>query len=293
METWAARQWPQLFRTASNGTFPVSNVTQFVLSIASRGPTALLSVSLIVRRTNASPLTSDPTSVSKCTRILSPLDIRLAGQRQARPSLTYLCPNVLELVQMHFEAERMGLIDRQLSTELLECVTFSGAASETSQSPGGKLQLPEQDRQIIVQAVDMLSLSQHIIVKRGAQGCLTVSKQVGSPTNQSTRTSPSIAIPTRGSPIVVSYHPVPDTLAQEDVVNVTGAGDTLVGVLASKLCRDPTMMDGSLRQQRLFSVAQSASAQTLRSFLAVSPSLSDPQVVEGVKSIYIARLYTD
>lgn len=90
------------------------------------------------------------------------------------------------------------------------------------------------------------------------------------------KTDPKIAhqIVTFGrSSIFVLKHFPPEQVDPKSIVNVTGAGDSLVGGFLSQLSdhpgltEDPSLLDNAVR------IAQRAAVQTLQSDLAVSPLL--------------------
>ena len=62
-------------------------------------------------------------------------------------------------------------------------------------------------------------------------------------------------------------------LDDHDIVNVTGAGDSLVGSVLASLVGDPDTMQSPILVTRMIDCAQKAAVLTLKSDLAVSPLL--------------------
>ena len=73
--------------------------------------------------------------------------------------------------------------------------------------------------------------------------------------------------------IVVAHYP---PLEVGEVVNVTGAGDTFVGVLL-RLLQNPSTTSNPAEMEKAVNTAQRAAILTLQSERAVSPALSDMQ----------------
>ncbi len=136
--------------------------------------------------------------------------------------------------------------------------------------------LTESEKDILLMAVRMLPFSEHIIVKCGSRGCVVASQRRDTSSNAGPASKTSAVVPRldgQGS-IAISVHPSAERLTANEIASVTGAGDTMVGVLSSRLARDHAIMLSEQKQRSLFQLAQAASRETLRSTLAVSPSLS-------------------
>lgn len=73
--------------------------------------------------------------------------------------------------------------------------------------------------------------------------------------------------------IVIKHYPA-HTIEPQYAVNVTGAGDSLVGALLAALVQNPSTFSNPESLDDVIELGQSAAIETLRSPLAVSPSLS-------------------
>lgn len=76
------------------------------------------------------------------------------------------------------------------------------------------------------------------------------------------------------SEIVVIKHYPAHTIDPQHAVSVTGAGDSLVGAVLAALVQNPSAFSDPESLDDVIELGQSAAVETLRSPLAVSPSLS-------------------
>lgn len=115
-------------------------------------------------------------------------------------------------------------------------------------------------------AIHLLPFFQHIILKCGNRGVLTIfraqtGKGVSESWTQETTNLNQRQVVARGkddSAIIIKHYPAVK-LAQDDVVNVTGAGDTLVGSLLASLVQNPRMFESPLALDKGISRAQKVS----------------------------------
>jgi len=135
------------------------------------------------------------------------------------------------------------------------------------------------DGGIAQMVVSLLPFFQHLIVKCGNRGVfvgLRISGQEIKASGWSQKSSDVSRryVIARGRSsqemLVLQHFPAP---VIENIVNVTGAGDTLVGVLAASLVHEPATLlhPGTLHDA--INLAQSGAALTLQSIHAVSPLL--------------------
>lgn len=128
-------------------------------------------------------------------------------------------------------------------------------------------------------AVNLLPFFQHLVIKCGHLGVIVVmrvpstSKWSKESTNVHSR---YIVAPGRpGGDFAVLRHFPPHNLPNDLIVNVTGAGDTLVAAILSGLVKSPKAFEDPEALSALIADAQKAATLTLQSALAVSPELSN------------------
>lgn len=136
-------------------------------------------------------------------------------------------------------------------------------------------------------AINLLPFFQNLIIKCGSIGVILVSRMPSS--NSSSWTTEQTNVPRRTiilhgkSDTILLRHFPAHIIAEDSIVNVTGAGDTLVGALLAEVVRDPGLFegksggdggDGLEAMGAAVERAQGAAVKTLQSSLAVSPLLS-------------------
>lgn len=130
-------------------------------------------------------------------------------------------------------------------------------------------------------AVHLLPFFNNIVVKCGERGVIAFSKVPGTSLWSSQETNirqRTVVLKTNSSEVIIVRH-FPATSVPQ-ITNVTGAGDTFVGALLSRLAMDPSAMESPGTMDRTIQTAQQAAALTLQSALAVSPKLSRHKRVE-------------
>lgn len=131
-------------------------------------------------------------------------------------------------------------------------------------------------------AINLLPFFQNIVIKCGEQGLLVVMRISGTDiassgwdkeyTNVHGRRI--VAHGKSSKETVVIQHFAPHALLKDDIRNVTGAGDTLVGSILASVSRDRNAFQNPLRLVETVHVAQKAAVLTLQSHQAVSRHLS-------------------
>lgn len=128
-------------------------------------------------------------------------------------------------------------------------------------------------------AINLLPFFQHLIIKCGERGVVVVmrvSRQAKWASERSNIHKRRIVSTGSGNgDIVVIHHFPTNLLPPESIVNVTGAGDTLVASVLASLVRNPNGFEDPESLQKIIGDAQAAAVLTLQSGFAVSPSLSD------------------
>jgi pseudouridine-5'-phosphate glycosidase/pseudouridine kinase len=130
------------------------------------------------------------------------------------------------------------------------------------------------DQGIAQMTINLLPFFQHIIIKCGERGAICAmrisAKDAASSPWGRERSNPQsryIVAQGNGKEIIVIQH-FPG-LAVDKVSNVTGAGDSFVGVVLAALSHNPKDLEQTI------TTAQQAAVLTLQSDLSVSPLLSD------------------
>lgn len=127
-------------------------------------------------------------------------------------------------------------------------------------------------------AINLLPFFQHLVIKCGERGVIVVMR-VSRLTKWAFRKSNirERYIVSSGSgdgDIVVLQHFPANYIPPELIVNVTGAGDTLVASILASLVQNPKGFEDPESLKKIMGDAQAAAVLTLQSKFAVSPLLS-------------------
>lgn len=239
------------------------------------------------------PVLFEPTSVRKSVRILPAVASVLGKAAGDIAPVAFITPNLIELAHIYRTAcsepleltshnywwrviDSMGL-GSQFRMELEHLARLD--ACDSAQTKGKLYFL--LDEGIAQMAVNLLPFFQHLILKAGEKGLFTVfripaaaargSKWAYERTNIRER---QVVAQGRDGGIVVLKHYPAVVLQPTEVVNVTGAGDCLVGAVLASLVRDPEAFHSPDSAATLIARAQQAAVMTLKSSHAVSPALS-------------------
>lgn len=127
-------------------------------------------------------------------------------------------------------------------------------------------------------AINLLPFFQHLVIKCGDRGVIVVmrvSRNTKWASERSNIHRRRIVSSGGGSgDIVVLQHFPANHLPPESIVNVTGAGDTLVASILASLVQDPRAFEDPESLKTTIEDAQNAAVLTLQSEFAASPSLS-------------------
>ena len=132
-------------------------------------------------------------------------------------------------------------------------------------------------------AINLLPFFQHLVIKCGERGLVAAFRVSGEDavrgsawaleaSNVAARQL--VARNAAGTSVVVLKHFPPIQVPEEKIVNVTGAGDSLVGSMLATLSQDPDAFLSPESLDRMVAQAQLAAVYTLQSEHAVSPRLS-------------------
>lgn len=134
------------------------------------------------------------------------------------------------------------------------------------------------DQGVAQMATNLLPFFQHLVIKCGDLGVLLAMRfPADDPTAWAGERSDARRrqiIAHGKAEIVVIKHYLAHTIEPQYAINVTGAGDSLVGALLAALVQNPSAFSNPESLDGVIELGQSAAIETLRSPLAVSPSLS-------------------
>ena len=152
---------------------------------------------------------------------------------------------------------------------------------DSTKGPSGTLAFLV-DNGIAQMAINLLPFFQHLVIKCGERGLITAFRVSGEAVTTSAWSRETTNLAARqivarnavGTSLVVLKHFPPVQVPEEKIVNVTGAGDSLVGSMLATLSQDPDAFMNPESLDRLMEQAQLAAVYTLQSPHAVSPRLS-------------------
>ncbi|EJF66774.1 indigoidine synthase A-like protein [Dichomitus squalens] len=237
----------------------------------------------------------EPTSVPKSTTIFPAIAASLSSASLSHAPVTFATPNVLELAHMYQEACASPLEltahkywwqvidDMTLGSEFrMELEQLARRQAFEDEAVTGNLSFLVENG-IAQMTINLLPFFQHLIIKCGERGLIAAFRISGEQAQSSAWANQSSNVYARqvvahnrtGSHIVVFKHFPPIRVAAEKIVNVTGAGDSLVGSMLATLSQAPNAFESPEALDQLVAQAQLAAVYTLQSEHAVSPRLSN------------------
>ncbi|CAL1695665.1 unnamed protein product [Somion occarium] len=229
----------------------------------------------------------EPTSVVKSTRVLPAVKASIDTLNGNRPPIAYISPNILELSSIYQAVRTNDLTAHDAWWRIIDDMAVGSEfrldlehlarrdACETNRDKGTLSFLVNDG--VAQMAINLLPFFQHIIIKCGQLGVIVVFRaEKGSPWSQertNIRSRQVVAHGKTGQSLVLKHYPA-RLLDVSSIVNVTGAGDSLVGSLLASLVQAPRSFQDSAELDRIVGIAQKAAIATLQSRLAVAPSLS-------------------
>ncbi|KAI0082293.1 hypothetical protein K474DRAFT_1655667 [Panus rudis PR-1116 ss-1] len=192
------------------------------------------------------PVFFEPTSVVKSSRIMKSIAVTLG---KTRTPVSYTSPNLVELAAMYQAAREADLTTSDIWWSEVDNM---GVGSEFRMSLNQLSRLNDPSMEFLVKdgvaqmAIHLLPFFRHIIIKCGEFGVIVVfrakegSAWAKEQTNIFARQVTSQC--SSGEKLVLKHFPahMVDTVS---IVNVTGAGDTLVGAILSSLVQDRDCFD--------------------------------------------------
>lgn len=226
---------------------------------------------------HAARVAFEPVSTAKSCRLFSNSSGEKAaiGPMDSVPNntISLAAPNKLELAAMHVKAREGGLFDSSGWWRIIDAMGMPSSGSSDRLAAMTSRKLVEEG--IPQQSIQLLPFIPCIITKLGAHGVLlTQLLRPGDPRLASADSAPYIlshALPGQDliGGVYMRLFPPAATLAQDEIVSVNGAGDTLLGAVITGLAR------GSERNvEDIIPVAQEASVRTLKSAGGVSSDIA-------------------
>ncbi|KAG5638658.1 hypothetical protein H0H81_011210 [Sphagnurus paluster] len=238
------------------------------------------------------PNVAEPTSVIKSTRIIPAVAASLNVTTTKLAPISFCSPNSLELAQLFHSAEALDLTSHPAWWRVMDSLSLGSAfrsdleqlarrkVCDADSSKGTLSFLIEEG--VAQMAVKLLPFFQHLTVKCGEQGVVVVMRLSGTEAarslwagGRSDTSQRSIIAHGHSNDVVILQHFPPHPV--DEVINVTGAGDSFVGALLANLLQYPdTFLNPERLRNTMFS-AQNAAILSLQSPYAVSPLLSGVQ----------------
>lgn len=256
-------------------------------------------MSLVSSRINNQTLDSEPTSVPKATSVFPAIFDRLVtnGIDPSKSPVTYASPNVFELSHLYREAssESHKLTDHEIWWNTMNAFNLGSEwrmdleqlarQSASATDDKGDLSFIVKDG-LAQMAINLLPFFQNLIVKCGEKGVIIAMRISGSDARESMwkgeRSNPLnryiVAHGIQNKEIVVLKHFPAPSIRKDEIVSVTGAGDSLVGALAASIVTYPTVFHDPVRLEASIRNAQEAAVLSLHSIRAISPLLGSTAV---------------
>lgn len=252
--------------------------------------------------------------MAKSERILPAISAIFTKPDTQKPPVSYMSPNLLELARLYQMAssEPLELTSHPKWWDMIDSMSLGSSfrmdlerlarqfINELSPNAGTLDFILE--RGVAQMAVNLLPFFQHIFLKCGSRGLLAVfqippgsSGSLWRQEQSNMKQRQAVAHGKNGSVVVIKHYPAV-AIAQDELLNVTGAGDSLVGSILASLVQNPKIFDESpVALDKLVAQAQTvslthrnphitcltgsmyhykAAIMTLKSMYAVSPELS-------------------
>ncbi|PCH33700.1 indigoidine synthase A-like protein [Wolfiporia cocos MD-104 SS10] len=234
----------------------------------------------------------EPTSVPKSTAIFPAIGAAMGKSEKPITPIAYAAPNILELTQMYQEAVAEELTTHKHWWQVIDEMALGSEfrmdleqlarrnVCDSDQSKGTLSFLLHDG--VAQMAIHLLPFFHHLVIKCGDRGIITVFRVLGrnaqvSPWMQERSNMHGRYVVARGrqdTGATVLKHFSAYHMTAEKILNVTGAGDSLVGSMLASLLQNPSTFDSPVLLDDAIGRAQQAAVLTLQSRLAVSPNLS-------------------
>jgi len=215
----------------------------------------------------------EPTSLTKSSSILPTLKSLASPSTPTSHSIDYISPNIAELRELTNRLQVDGLVETSRWQDMVSGFHLDEQFLEDfdefiASQPFDTSYVEQND--LIPLSINLLPFIRTILVKCGPNGALIVSRD-----GASNSIPDSSRYTWEKGGLTISIYPPAKVVGPEEVVNVTGAGDSFVGVLAAGISQDPSILRDPRAAKKLVATAQRASVYSLGSPRAVSSKISD------------------
>ncbi|KAI5121288.1 hypothetical protein M0805_002331 [Coniferiporia weirii] len=236
----------------------------------------------------------NPVPLTKSTSIFPAILQQLAKNRNDATwsPVSYASPNLLELSHMYREAdsEAYGLMSHPVWWDTINSfglgsewrMDLDHLARQPACPSGSKGDLSFLVNDGVGQmAINLLPFFQNLVIKCGERGVVVVMRISGDDVKNTTWADKRsnwleryvVAKGLQSREVVVLKHFPAISMARDEVVSDTGAGDSLVGALCASIVDDPSTFHHATKLDTAIRLAQEAAVLSLHSVRAVSPLL--------------------
>ncbi|CAB4386203.1 uncharacterized protein OCT59_022415 [Rhizophagus irregularis] len=219
----------------------------------------------------------ETTSISKSLKLLENYEQFI--QLLSSQSLKYISPNSFELKTMYFTAYKNGLFD--LNSEWVKRINEYDIGNLSIHNPTIEVLINslidcQLDTQLIsesfVQTLHFLPYIPNIIVKLGENGILLAQflKDLNKGISKKNKKNEIIIKEKNGKSGLRLKYFKPIKFDKNEIVNVTGAGDSVVGTLVSGF-----ILHGETKIDKIIEVAQYIALMTLKTHNSVSEDINE------------------
>ncbi|QRV76256.1 indigoidine synthase A family protein [Ceratobasidium sp. AG-Ba] len=203
-----------------------------------------------------------PTSTAKCTRVIPVLKSLVENDED--PCITGAFPNIIELRSMWETARSEDLLDSSYWWSVVD--TFG---SDLHRVLAGQM------------ATQLIPFIKHFVIKCGSKGVVLVAhvtSKEGAINWASEGSRPIdhqiVSRASDGSALIIRHFPAYALPASLATINVTGAGDSLVGALLAALAHKGDIFSTPTELSTAIDLGQRCAVETIQSPFAVAPSIS-------------------
>ncbi|QRW05163.1 indigoidine synthase A family protein [Ceratobasidium sp. AG-Ba] len=204
----------------------------------------------------------EPTSTAKCTRVIPVLKSLVENDED--PCITGAFPNIIELRSMWETARSEDLLDSSYWWSVVD--TFG---SDLHRVLAGQM------------ATQLIPFIKHFVIKCGSKGVVLVAhvtSKEGAINWASEGSRPIdhqiVSRASDGSALIIRHFPAYALPASLATINVTGAGDSLVGALLAALAHKGDIFSTPTELSTAIDLGQRCAVETIQSPFAVAPSIS-------------------
>lgn len=198
--------------------------------------------------------------MAKAERILPAISSTFAHASSQKPPINLVSPNVLELTRLYqvvssepyeltSHAKWWSAIDSMsLNSEFRMGLEHLARRNASEDGSCGTLSFITENG-IAQMGINLLPFFQHVVLKCGNRGVLVIFRSdinglAWAQEGTNLKERQVVAAGKDGSAVVIKHYPAV-ALSQDEIINVTGAGDSLVGSLLASLILNPKAFEDS------------------------------------------------